>query len=273
MDRGRRNLRDLSEFGEIQAFVIDMDGVLWRGERLLPGVPEFIKLLRERALPFVLATNNATQTPERVQGKLDVFGIAIRPEEVITTAEGSAQFLLRQQPAGSRVYAIGTEGLRAALKDAGFEVVDRADEVAAVVVGMDWELRWDQLEEAAYALNRGAYFLGTNPDRSFPTERGLAPGNGATLAALEAATGCEPAIYGKPEPHLFLDALDRMGVEPEQALAIGDRLETDILGGLQAGMQTALVMTGVTDAALLERSRVQPDWVFEDLTELVAALG
>lgn len=262
----------MGELRDIDGFVIDMDGVLWRGAQLLPGVGEFFELLRARYLPFVLVTNNASQTPEEVRGKLDVFGIAVEQEEVLTTASGAAEYLLNQRPGGGRVYAIGEPALRQALTTAGFELVDQADDVDAVVVGIDFDLRWKQLERAAYALNKGAFFLGTNPDRSFPTEHGLAPGNGATLAALQAATGCEPTIYGKPEPHLFTDALKRMGTKAQRTLALGDRLETDILGGQQAGLETALLLTGVTDAEMLERSRIQPDWVFEDLTAVIEAI-
>lgn len=262
----------MGKLSEIQGFVIDMDGVLWRGARLMPDVDAFFELLRARYLPFVLVTNNASQTAEEVRGKLDVFGISIEAKDVLTSASGSAEFLLEQKLDSPRVYVIGEPPLRESLKAAGFQISKRADGVSAVVVGIDFDLRWKHLEQAAYALENGAFFLGTNPDRSFPTEHGLAPGNGATLAALEAATGREPTIYGKPEPHLFTDALKRMGTRPERTLALGDRLETDILGGQRAGLNTALVLTGVTDAEMLERSRIQPDWVFEDLAAVTEAI-
>ncbi len=262
----------MGELSDIQGFVIDMDGVLWRGAQLMPGVDDFLELLRARYLPFVLVTNNASQTTDEVRGKLDVFGISIEAKDVLTSATGAAEFLLEQELDSHRVYVIGEPPLREAIKGAGFQIARRGDEVSAVVVGIDFDLRWKHLEQAAYALNNGAFFLGTNPDRSFPTEHGLAPGNGATLAALEAATGREPTIYGKPEPHLFRGALKRMGTKPEQTLALGDRLETDILGGQRAGLMTALVLTGVTDREALERSRTQPDWVFEDLGAVAEAI-
>lgn len=263
----------MADLSTIDGLVIDMDGVLWRGGRPLAGLEAFFTLLRARKLPFVLATNNATQTPERVRAKLHDFGVAVEPLEVLTSAAGAARFLREAQPRATRVYAIGEDGLRQALQAEGFEIADHADGVEAVVVGMDFSLKWESLEQAAYALNRGVYFLGTNPDRSFPTEYGLAPGNGATLAALQTATGREPVIYGKPEPHLFLHALDRTGTAAERTLAVGDRLETDVLGGQRAGLMTALVLTGVADSAELENSEVVPDWVFEDLAALTAALA
>ena len=257
---------------DLQGWVIDMDGVLWRGETPLPGLQEFFGLLRDRKLGFILATNNARQTAERVQAKLASFGVSIHPEQVLTSSVGAAAHLRSQLPEGSPVFAIGEQGLIEALEAAGFPVVPTAEGARAVVVGIDSELNWKKLAEAAYALQNGALFLGTNPDVSFPTERGEAPGNGATLAALTATTGRQPMVFGKPEPHLFRQALARLGTRPERTVALGDRLETDILGGSRAGLRTILVLTGVTSRSDLAGAEIQPDWVFEDLVELWRAL-
>jgi 4-nitrophenyl phosphatase len=137
---------------------------------------------------------------------------------------------------------------------------------------MDRGLTWPKLVEAGLAIAAGATFIGTNPDRTFPTERGLGPGNGSILAALETATGRPPIIVGKPEPHLFVEAMTRLAVPPNQTLVVGDRLETDIAGGIQAGMRTALLLSGVTSAADLRGREVQPDWTFEDLPALLQRL-
>jgi 4-nitrophenyl phosphatase len=137
---------------------------------------------------------------------------------------------------------------------------------------MDRGVDWNEMAEAAYAIGHGALFIGTNIDPSFPTERGLAPGNGAILKALEATTGIAPIIVGKPEPYLFLRALDRIGTSPGDTLAVGDRLETDILGGRRAGMKTALMLTGVTSLKALEGSDIRPDYVFNHLEELIERL-
>lgn len=263
----------MTELTDLRGWVIDMDGVLWRGEAPLPGLQEFFELLRRRKLGFILATNNARQTADRVQSKLASFGVSIQPEEVLTSSVGAAIHLQSQLPPGSPVFAIGEQGLIQALEAAGFPVLPTAEGVRAVVVGIDSELSWKKLAEAAYALEQGALFIGTNPDVSFPTERGEAPGNGATLAALTATTGRQPMVFGKPEPHLFREALTRLGTRPEQTVALGDRLETDILGGSRAGLKTILVLTGVTSRADLEVGELQPDWVFEDLLELSRALG
>lgn len=262
----------MNDFSDLQGLVIDMDGVLWRGGKLLPGVKSTFATLRRLEIPFVLATNNASQTFEAVDARMSEIDIQLRPEEVLTSATGAAEFLRREVAEGSHVYAIGNPALHKALTSAGFRVEESSDGVEAVVVGIDWTLTWEKLAEAAYALEAGAYFLGTNPDMSFPTERGLSPGNGAILAALEAATGRTATMYGKPEPHLYTDALLRLATPADHTVALGDRLDTDILGGQRAGLSTALVLTGVTSAEELAKSKIRPDWVFEDLEELRRAL-
>ncbi len=263
----------MKHFSEAQGLIFDMDGVLWRGGEPLPGIQSTFSLLRERQIPFVLATNNATQTFEQVRSRMENAGVEIHPNEVLTAAVGAASYLGQHVPAGSSIYVVGDAALHHALEEAGYRVMESSNEVSAVVVGMDWSLTWEKLAEANYALMKGAFFLGTNPDVSFPTERGLAPGNGAILAALETAAGREATIFGKPEPHLFLEALQRTDTPATHTVAIGDRLETDILGGKRAGLLTALVLTGVTTQEQVASSDIQPDWVFEDLEELSRELG
>ena len=262
----------MKHFSEAQGLIFDMDGVLWRGGKPLPGIRSTFSLLRERQIPFVLATNNATQTFGQVRSRMENAGVEIFPNEVLTAAVGAASYLAQHVPAGSSLYVVGGVALRHALEEAGYQVMDSGDDVIAVVVGMDWSLTWEKLAEATYALMSGAFFLGTNPDVSFPTERGLAPGNGAILAALETATGRAATIFGKPEPHLFLEALQRTGTPATHTVAIGDRLETDILGGKRAGLPTALVLTGVTTRNQVDSSGIQPDWVFEGMEELSSEL-
>ena len=262
----------MKHFSEAQGLIFDMDGVLWRGGKPLPGIRSTFSLLRERQIPFVLATNNATQTFGQVRSRMEKAGVEIFPNEVLTAAVGAASYLAQHVPAGSSLYVVGDVALRHALEEAGYRVMESGDDVIAVVVGMDWSLTWEKLAEATYALMSGAFFLGTNPDVSFPTERGLAPGNGAILAALETATGRAATIFGKPEPHLFLEALQRTGTPATHTVAIGDRLETDILGGKRAGLPTALVLTGVTTQRQVDSSDIRPDWVFEGMEELSSEL-
>jgi 4-nitrophenyl phosphatase len=263
----------MQEIHETSGLIIDMDGVLWRGGKPLPGLVGFFDHLRAREIRFTLATNNATQSASRVRERLEGFGVEVETGEVLTSAGGAAVYLADKVPPGSSVYAIGEAALKEALIDAGFQVSESSQGVAAVVVGMDFSLEYSRLAEAAYALNEGAIFLGTNPDVSFPTERGEAPGNGALLAALEAATGRTPEIYGKPEPHIYVECLHRMDLQAESVVAVGDRLDTDIAGGANAGLQTALLLTGVTGHGDLANSEIQPTWVFEDLVKLTEAFG
>lgn len=262
----------MGELNQIQAMIIDLDGVLWLGDTPLPGVVDLFNLLHRKPIQYILATNNATADPKSVCNRLDMLGIIVEPNRILTSSQASARFLQQQLPQGSLVYTIGELPLRTALTQAGFILIDAADGAQAVVVGLDRQLSWNTITEATLAIRGGAIFIGTNPDVSFPMERGQAPGAGAILAALEVATGVQPTIVGKPEPHLFLQALHRLDTEPKRTLTIGDRLETDILGGQHAGMVTCLVLTGITQRQDLIDSPIKPDYVFEDLPQLCRAL-
>jgi 4-nitrophenyl phosphatase len=200
------------------------------------------------------------------------MGIEAPEEHVLTSALASAEFMKNEFASGTPIYAIGEEPLRKALVDATFVLTKAADTARAVVVGMDRKVNWKQLMEATLAIRGGALFVGTNPDTTFPIERGLVPGNGALLAALESATGVRAKVIGKPEPHLFLQAAAYLQTEQDQTLVVGDRLETDILGGQRAGMSTALILTGVTSRDDLASSSIHPDYVFDDLHQLSRAL-
>jgi 4-nitrophenyl phosphatase len=258
---------------QIRALIIDMDGVLVRGATPLPGLSEFFSVLDTRKLDFIVATNNATTTPELLAGRLGAAGVQIPPSHVITSAMAAADYLRHHGNIDGKVFMVGEPALRQALESAGFEICTEANGAIAVVVGLDREVSWRKLSEAAYALGNGAMFIGTNPDPSIPTERGIAIGNGALLAALQAATGIKPLIIGKPEIPLFELALHKLDTQPDETLVLGDRLDTDILGGKNAGLATALLLTGVTDRHDLENASIRPDWVFEDLKALSAELA
>ncbi|MGQ0603711.1 MAG: HAD-IIA family hydrolase [Anaerolineales bacterium] len=258
---------------DTRALIIDMDGVLWEGNRPLPGLTEFFAALHERQIKFVLATNNASQTPEQYVTKLAAFGVTIARDEVLSSAQAAALHLAQSAANGRRVFAIGEDGVTQAFTEQGFTFTDLYDVSAHyVVVGMDRTVTWDKLATATLNIRAGARFIGTNPDRTLPTERGLTHGNGAILAALQAATEVVPTIIGKPEPTMYQIAMQRLGVEPATTVAIGDRLDTDILGAVRAGIRSLLVLSGVSTREDVARSDFKPTWVMDDIVEITQAL-
>ncbi len=262
----------LPDLRDIRGLIIDMDGVLWRGDEFLPGFQEFFGLLRHRSVRFVLATNNATKTPQMIQARLERGGVAIQTNEILTSAQAAAAFVRQNFPEVTRVFMVGELGLKQALSLGGFTLLERREGSQAVVVGLDRNLTWSKLTEAANAIMQGAVFVGTNPDPSIPIEHGLGLGAGALLAALEAATGVQPLVVGKPEPHLFRQALERIGTQPPKAMVLGDRLDTDIHGGRAIGLGTGLLLTGVTQQSEVAEAEIRPDWIFQDLLEVCKAL-
>ncbi|MFQ6057849.1 MAG: HAD-IIA family hydrolase [Anaerolineae bacterium] len=259
----------MKRLASVQGFIIDMDGVLYRGDRPLAGAREFIQVLQAGETPFLLLTNNSTRTPAQYVAKLQRMGIHVDEEVILTSAQATAMYLERVAPPGARVYVIGEEGLQSEIARRGFAMAE--EDVAFVVVGMDTRLTYDKLRIATLAIRHGAKFIGTNPDRTFPAEEGIVPGCGAILAAVEVATDVKPLVIGKPQRAIFDLALARMGTDRGATAVLGDRLETDILGGQEAGLMTILVLSGVTTRRDLERSPVAPDLVFEDIEHLRAA--
>ena len=265
---------------DLRAFIIDMDGVLWEGDRPMPGLADFFQTLRERRIKFVLATNNASKTPEQYVSKLAGMGVAVAREEILTSAQAAALYLrqsldrdLRQSANGTKVFAIGEDGVRQALAETGFTLTGLYEvDAQCVVCGMDRGLSWDKLATATLNIRAGARFIGTNPDATFPTERGITHGNGAVLAAIQAATGAAPIIIGKPEPIMYQLAMTRLGVAPAETAAIGDRLETDILGAVRARIRSVLVLSGVSSREQLAGLDYQPTWVMQDIREVTKAL-
>ncbi len=257
---------------QIKAVISDMDGVLWRGWQVLPGMTEFFDFLFERELDFVLATNNSRNTPSDYVQKLAGMGVAgIKPCHIVTSGTATASTLQAQYAAGTRIYVVGGAGLKQLLIQAGFELVETRAEL--VVCGIDFDLTYNKVKTATLLIRQGARFIGTNPDSSFPSPEGLVPGAGSILALIESASGCAPTIIGKPERGMFEAALRQMGASPSETLMIGDRIGTDIAGAQALGIKTALVMTGVETEESLQASQVKPDAVFAGLPALVEALA
>jgi 4-nitrophenyl phosphatase len=252
----------------LRHLIIDMDGVLYRGSQAISGVGGFIAFLRQRDIPFVLATNNSTRTPQQYVDKLGGMRVTVHASEILTSSQATAGYLASTASAGTRVFVVGQDGLRAALGDAGFVLVE--DEAEFVVVGMDPTACYERLTRASLLIRDGAQFVGTNPDPTFPSELGIVPGAGSLLAFLETATGVAPTVIGKPGRAMMEQALAWMGAESRTTAMVGDRLETDILAGQRTGLHTLLVLSGVTDRAVLARSEIQPDLVFHDVAHLHA---
>jgi 4-nitrophenyl phosphatase len=253
----------------LRYIIVDMDGVLYRGSQVLPGTSRFIAFLRQRGIGFVLATNNSTRTPKQFVDKLAGMGVQVEPSEVLTSAQATAGYLAGIAPPATRVFVVGMDGVRLALLEAGFSLVEEGAEF--VVAGMDFTISYERLAQATLQIRAGAHFIGTNPDKTFPSERGIVPGAGSLLAFLEAATGVAPTVIGKPGTAMIEQALARLGAEPACTAMLGDRLETDILAGQRAGLHTLLVLSGVTARQLLSGSEIQPDLVFEDVGHLAQA--
>lgn len=257
----------------VRGIVCDMDGVLWRGTSPLPGLQDFFSLIRDLGLEHMMVTNNSSNTPAQYVRKLAGMGVATTEEHVLNSAVATAHYVAEQKP-GATVYALGGAGVMEAMHLGGFTVVDgdASQPVDFVVMGWDRELTWRKLAVATRYILSGAPLIATNPDLTFPLEEGvLAPGNGAQVAALEAATGTQAVIVGKPAPLLYQQALRQMGTTPDETLVIGDRLDTDILGGIRLGMPTALVLTGISCRDDLDQSPIRPTAVFDDLPALVHA--
>lgn len=253
----------------ISGVVMDMDGVLWRGEMMLPGVDEFFALLRGRGLPFALATNNSSKTPADYVTKLAGMGIhGVEERQIVTSGTATMDYLRSHYPAGISIHVIGGDGLKRMIAEAGFVL---GDEASVVVAGIDVHLTYEKLKQANRLIRGGADFIGTNADASIPTAEGFAPGAGSILAALRTASSREPLVIGKPGTPMFEAALKTLGTTPATTLMIGDRLDTDIRGAQSAGLKAALVLTGVATLADVEAGTIKPDGVFEGLPALMAA--
>lgn len=243
--------------------LLDLDGVCYLGDERIPGAAEAIERLRNAGLAIRFVTNNSTRTPAAAVAHLAAVGIDAAPSEVVTSPMATAALL---EP-GTRCLVIGMDGLRTALEDHGCIIIEDTRDVEAVVVGMDTQLTWDKLCRATTALDRGARFIGTNGDVSFPRADGLWPGNGAILAALAAATGRRPEIAGKPHAPLLEQAARSLPDGP--VLMVGDRIDTDIVGAQALGWDTMLVLSGIADAEDVARADQHPTFVVEHL----AAIG
>jgi 4-nitrophenyl phosphatase len=267
-------MNNYTQLSNLKHLLIDMDGVLWRGAEPKPGLVDFFALLRQRQIGFMLATNNASRTSDHYANILAGFGVQVSTDEIITSGQTTADYLTQRAEPGTPIYVIGGDGLHRLLAERGFRLLDANAEpgsAAYAVVSWDRQVTYEKLAQATLHIRAGAGFIATNPDRTWPSERGLVPGAGAIIAAVQAATDVEPAFIGKPSPVMLQLAMRRIGASAATTAMLGDRLETDILGGQNAGLTTILVLSGVASLDDLATSPIQPDLVFDDIAALTRA--
>ncbi len=250
-------------------YLIDMDGVLTRGSEIIPGADVFVRQLRARDIPFRLLTNNSQRTRRDIAAKVVRLGIEIDEEHVFTSAMATARFLAQQKPNGT-AFVIGEGGLLTALHECGYAVVDHEPDYVVVGEGRTYNL--ELVEAAVRLIERGAKLIATNLDPNCPTPNGLRPGCGALVSLLETATGVKAFSVGKPSPVMMRAARKELGLTTEETTMIGDTLVTDILGGVQLGFHTVLVLSGGTTRADLPHCPYRPDLVVPSLAELAELL-
>lgn len=249
-----------------KGFLIDMDGVMYRGSQLIEGAVEFVHLLREQDIPFLFLTNNSQRTRRDVATKLARMGIEVEEEHIYTCAMATARFLAHQKPNGT-AYVIGEGGLMQALHQHGYSIVDHDPDY--VVVGEGRTITFEMIETAVRMVCAGARLIATNMDPNCPTQNGIRPGCGAIVAMIEAATGRKAFSVGKPNPIMMRAARKELGLTAEETIMIGDTMETDILGGLQMGYRTILVLSGGTSREQLKEFSYQPDRVVNSIRDLL----
>jgi HAD superfamily hydrolase (TIGR01457 family) len=246
--------------------LLDLDGVLYRGDEAVPGAPQTMAWIRARGIPVAFITNNSARTPEQVAAKLEAMGIAAAPSEVVTSGLATAELL--EGRGGGSAFIVGQDGLRTALEDAGVQIVDgEPDRTDYVVVGLDDSADYTKLKRACLLVERGAALVASNPDRAFPSGDGMWPGAGALLAVITTTTGAAAEIVGKPYAPLFEMARRRAG--GGAPLVVGDLLDTDIAGAAGLGWDSLLVLSGASTRDDLEASQVRPTFVGADLSALL----
>jgi 5'-nucleotidase len=253
----------------IESWLMDMDGVLVREQTVVPGADRFIVRLRELGLPFLVLTNNSMYTPRDLAARLLAIGLEVPEERIWTSAMATARFLENQRPEGS-AFVVGETGLTTALHAGGYTLTDRSPEY--VVLGETRTYSFEQISRAIRLVAAGARFIATNPDPVGPTPDGPLPATGSVAALISRATGVEPYFVGKPNPLMMREALNAIDAHSETSAMVGDRMDTDIVSGLEAGMHTVLVLTGITSRAEAERFPYRPSRIVDSIADLVDEL-
>lgn len=247
-----------------KGYLIDLDGTMYKGKESIKEAPGFIRRLKDSQVPYLFLTNNSTSTPEEVAIRLQAqFNVPAKPEEVYTSSLAAAYYVKSLK--GNRVYVVGEKGLRHALTETGCDLVE--EDIDHVVVGLDTQLTYEKCVTASLAIQNGASFIATNKDTNLPNERGLVPGAGSIVALIEKSTRVKPVFVGKPESFIMESALNRLNLDKKDVLMVGDNYETDILAGINNGIDTLLVLTGFTKEEDLNTVADQPTHVVATLDE------
>ncbi len=254
----------------VETWLTDMDGVLVHEEDPIPGAAEFVEALKASGLQFLVLTNNSIFTPRDLRARLLRSGIDVPEEAIWTSALATAQFLAEQRPGGS-AYVVGEAGLTNALHDVGYVMTDHEPDY--VVLGETRTYSFEAITRAIRLIDAGARFLATNPDVSGPSHQGLLPACGSVAALISTATGRQPYFIGKPNPLMMRSALNQLQAHSETTVMVGDRMDTDIISGLEAGLRTVLVSTGSTRPDQVETFPYRPTRVVDSIADLVSAVG
>ncbi|MEX1020909.1 MAG: HAD-IIA family hydrolase [Litorilinea sp.] len=260
---------DLAVLRAVQAVLLDMDGVLYVGNRGLPGVQDLLDYLDATQRRWLCVTNNSSRTSDTFAEKLASMDVKVDPAHILGSAQATANWLAQQVPAGTKVLMMGEKSLRDALASKGFDLIADPMTAEVVVASIFFGLNYEILTDLTLAIRNGARFIATNPDTSLPTERGQVPGTGSLVALLSAASGVTPEFVGKPYPGMYEQAIARVESDPAHTLMVGDRYETDIVGAVELGMPTVGVLTGVSTRAEFESAALPPRYVLADLPELL----
>lgn len=248
-----------------KTYLFDLDGTVFTGSEPIPTAITFIRALADRNIPYYFITNNSTKTPDVVVGKLRAMGVTVDVSQIVTSAVATAAYVADNYPDAS-VFAIGEDGLKKALKQAGVHIVDDAD-AGLVVAGLDSHFTYEKLAIAQAAILNGAVFVGTNADVKLPHEQGFLPGAGAVLAAIATASGTEPFVVGKPMRPILEYVFERFDLDKSSTVLVGDNYDTDILGGIQFGIETIFVETGVHEREYVFAHEQRPTYILTSLAD------
>jgi 5'-nucleotidase len=254
---------------EIRSWLMDMDGVLVHEEQAIPDADRFLARLRERELPFLVLTNNSIYTRRDLAARLRMSGLEVPEESIWTSALATAKFLEDQRPGGT-AFVIGEAGVTTALHQAGYTMSERDPDY--VVLGETRTYSFERITRAIRLIDRGARFIATNPDPIGPTTEGPVPATGSVAALISRATGVQPYFVGKPNPLMMRSALNAIDAHSEETAMIGDRMDTDVVAGLEAGMETVLVLSGVTTPRDAERHPYLPSRIVDSVADLIDEL-